>query len=142
MLGNKRDEIKAEEAKGKVETILGAGTRIEGDIYTRGSIRVEGKIKGNIKADGDLFIGEDGKVETEIEARNVVIAGSVNGNILAHQRVELLPTAKVVGDIVTDILKIEEGARFTGSSKPLEDNKVNSQSKKAKEEAAVTKQKN
>lgn len=131
-----------EEEKGKVETILGAGTLIEGDIYTKGSLRVEGQVKGNIKAEGDLFIGEKGVIETEVEARNVVIAGTVNGNITASQKIEILPSGKLTGDIRTRILKIEEGAFFSGASEPLEekDSKLDV-SKKFKDEAAATSKK-
>ncbi|MFW6389772.1 MAG: bactofilin family protein [Halanaerobiales bacterium] len=121
MLGKKRKQKKIEEAKSKVETILGAGTVIEGDISTKGSLRIEGKVKGNIKAEGDLYIGENGKIEKEIKARNVIIAGSVNGNIIAAKKIELLPAGKLKGDIQTKVLKIEEGAVFNGSSKPLND---------------------
>ncbi len=140
MLGKNRNE-KKEEVKGKVETILGSGTVVEGDIHTKGSIRIEGEVKGNIKAEGDLHVGEEGIVKTEIEARNVVIAGTVKGNVIARNRIEILPSGKLEGDIATDILKIEEGALFNGTSKPLKDNKKVEESKKARSEAASTKKK-
>ncbi len=132
-----------EETKGKVETILGAGTLIEGDIFTKGSLRVEGQVKGNIKAEGDLFIGEKGILETEVEARNVIIAGTVSGNITASQKIEILPSGKLTGDIKTKTLKIEEGAFFNGASIPLENKDLKLDvSRKFKDEAAATGQKN
>ncbi len=118
MFGDNQEK-KKEADKGKVETILGSGTNIEGDIHTKGSLRVEGKVTGKIIADGDLFIGEEGKVNTEIEARNVIIAGKINGNVTAKNKLEILPTGKLYGDIKTNIIKIEEGAVFKGSSAPL-----------------------
>lgn len=104
---------------GEIKTIFGSGTRIEGDINTNGSLRVEGEIDGTIKADGDLFVGEEGSVQTEVEARKVVIAGTVKGNVLAHEKLEILPSGYLDGDIKTDTLKIEEGAVFVGSSQTL-----------------------
>lgn len=111
----KEDTVK----KGKVETIMGNGTKIDGDIRTNGSLRVEGEVQGNVKAEGDLFVGESGKVKSEIEAREVVIAGVVEGNVVAHKKLEILPKGKLLGDIKTDKLKIEEGATFIGSSQTL-----------------------
>ena len=121
MFGDKNDNKKKEAEKGKVETILGNGTHIEGDIHTSGSLRVEGKVTGNIEAEGDLFVGEEGKVNTEVKARNVVIAGKVEGNVVAHKKLEILPSGKLYGDIKTKTLKIEEGAVFKGSSAPLDE---------------------
>ncbi|MFW5995760.1 MAG: bactofilin family protein [Halanaerobiaceae bacterium] len=120
----KEDTVK----KGKVETIMGDGTKIDGDIRTNGSLRVEGEIDGNVKAEGDLFVGEGGKVKSEIEAREVIIAGVVEGNVVAHKKLEILPKGKLLGDIKTDKLKIEEGATFIGSSQTL---KKSSGSKKS-----------
>ena len=117
MLGKKKKNKKMEEIKGKVETIIGTGTAMDGDINTKGSLRIEGNIKGNIKTEGDIFIGKSGEVNTTIEARNIVIAGTVKGNIIAEEKVEILPSGNLNGDINAKILKIEEGAIFNGASK-------------------------
>lgn len=109
-----------EASKGKVETILGNGTNLEGDLNTGGSVRIEGKIVGSIKADGDLFVGENGYVKDDVEARSVVIAGKVEGHVRALEKLEILASGKLSGDIQAASLKIEEGAVFVGSSKPLE----------------------
>lgn len=135
MFGDNQEK-KKEAAKGEVETILGSGTNIEGDIYTKGSIRVEGEITGNIKADGDLFVGEDGVVNTEVKARNIIVAGKVEGNVIAKNKLEILPTGRLYGDIKTKTIKIEEGAVFKGSSTPLADS--NKKKKKAKSTAKKT----
>ncbi len=128
---------KEEATRGKVETILGNGTRIEGDISTNGSLRIEGEVVGKIKAKGDLFIGESGKIKNEIEARNIIIAGTVAGNVVAHNKLELLPSSTLSGDVMTETLKIEEGARFVGSSKVL-----NEKSRKKEPDAAKNKDSN
>ncbi len=113
---------KEEANKGKVETIMGNGTKIIGDLETKGSVRVEGEITGKIKAKGDVFVGKAGNIQTEIEARKVVIAGKVEANIVAHKKLEILETGILKGDIKTDKLIIKEGATFIGNSKLLNKN--------------------
>jgi len=123
-----------------VETILGKGTRITGDISTNGSLRIEGQVEGKIKADGDLFVGESGSVKNQIDARNVIIAGKVESNVIAQEKLEILPSGNLRGDIKTNVLKIEEGAKFIGSSnilgdssKPADDDKVENKKKTDKD---------
>ncbi|MFW5998432.1 MAG: bactofilin family protein [Bacillota bacterium] len=105
----------------KMETVLGEGTDINGNINTKGSLRIEGKFEGEIKAEGDLYVGESGLVDSEVKAKKVVIAGEIKGNITATEKIELLSKGKIRGNIVTDILKVEEGATFIGSSKKIND---------------------
>lgn len=146
MFGKKKKQKKMEEAKGKVATILRNGTII-GDLFTKGSLRIEGKIKGVIKAEGDLFVGVEGVLNTQIEARNVIIAGTVNGDIIANGKIELLKSGKLKGNIRAKSIKIEEGAYFAGESKPMDNQKnidvseKDDVSKKAKKEVAVGKEK-
>lgn len=121
MFGEKGEE-KGSKGNG-METILGEGTEFEGNIDTRGSLRIEGNFNGKIKAEGDLFIGESGYVNSEIDARKVIIAGEVKGNIKASEKIELLSAGKINGDIVTKILKVEEGATFIGSSEKINGDK-------------------
>lgn len=99
----------------KMETILGKGTYGEGVLTASGSIRVDGAFKGEIKTEGDLVIGEDGKVEAAIRARNVYLAGCLNGNVQAEGKLEITVTGKLTGDIVVGDLVIDEGAFFNGN---------------------------
>jgi cytoskeletal protein CcmA (bactofilin family) len=112
MFGKKNNED-----RGKVETIIGNGTKVEGDISTKGSLRVEGEVIGKIVAEGDLFIGEDGNINSQIKARKVIVAGKVKGNVVASDKFELLAKGELEGDIKSKVLKIEEGAKFVGNSK-------------------------
>ena len=116
--------------EGEVKTILGKGTKIKGDIITKGSLRIEGELEGQIKSKGDIFIGEEGVVRSGIEGKKVVIAGKVKGNITAKEKLELLSSGNIIGDITTNLLKIEEGATFVGSSKMV--NNKNNENKKIK----------
>lgn len=119
MLSKKKEDKKEKIAKGTVETILGEGTSIEGDLRTKGSLRLEGEFKGNIKAVGDIFVGKKGKLETKIKARKVSLAGIVHGDIIATEKIEILSSGKLYGNIQAPSLKIEEGAVFSGLSKVL-----------------------
>ncbi|MFW5788128.1 MAG: bactofilin family protein [Bacillota bacterium] len=113
-----------------VKTVFGKGTKIVGDLETKGSVRVEGEITGKLKAEGDVFIGESGIIKTEIEARKVVIAGKINADIIAHEKLEILSKGALEGDIKCDNLIIEEGASFVGNSSRLKDkNNVTSHNK-------------
>lgn len=127
--------------RGKVETILGEGTKIKGDISTKGSLRIEGKVSGKIKAEGDLFVGESGKIKSEIKARKVIIAGDVEGNV-DTTKLELLSKGKLNGDISTDTLKIEEGAVFIGTSNLKEKQNSKSDAKNNNKKSNVSKDDN
>ncbi len=113
---NKEEEIKKDE----INTIFGQQTEFDGELRTKGSIRIEGKITGTIDADGDVFVGESGAVSSNIEARKVVIAGKVDGNVTANDKLEILQTGTLKGDIKAKKLVVEEGAQFIGKSEPLE----------------------
>lgn len=138
MFGKKNKKKKI--SRDKVETILGSGI-ILGDIHIKGSLRIEGKVKGSIKAEGDLFIGKNGQVSEKIVAQKVIIAGKVKGNVIATKRIEILPEGELTGDIQTKSLVVNEGAVFLGMSKPLnEKNKTIDFAEKVKKEAAAGKE--
>lgn len=141
MFGKKKKNKNNKASKDKVETILGSGI-ILGDIHIKGSLRIEGKVKGSIKAEGDLYIGKNGQVSEKIVAQKVIVAGKIKGNVIATKRIEILPGGELTGDIQTNSLVINEGAIFLGMSKPLNDkNKTIDFTEKVKEEAAASKQK-
>jgi cytoskeletal protein CcmA (bactofilin family) len=82
-----------------VNSTIGEGSVFEGKFYISGSLRIDGKFEGEIRTDEELVVGESGKVKTDIDAKSVVIAGVVIGNITASEEVRLLETGKVLGDI-------------------------------------------
>ncbi len=100
----------------KVETIIGKGSKFDGKLYITGSLRVEGRVEGEVKAGGDVFVGEEGLIVASMQARNVVIAGEVQGNVDALEKLEIVPSGKLFGDIVISKLVIEDGATFKGKS--------------------------
>jgi cytoskeletal protein CcmA (bactofilin family) len=105
-------------ANPKLETILGPGTEIDGNIKTSESIRVDCKIKGEINAES-IVIGENGVVMGDIVANHVTIAGKVKGNVTANTALELLPSGHIIGDIRSNKLIISDGATFEGNCQML-----------------------
>jgi len=107
--------------KDDMNTVFGRQSLFDGEITTKGSIRVEGEITGTINADGNVFIGETGQIHSDIEGCEVVIGGKVEGDIIARNKLTILKTGILKGDIKAKKLEIEEGARFIGKSSPLLD---------------------
>ena len=99
-----------------VGTVIGDDTTIDGKIHSKGTLRVDGCVKGEVKADDSVIIGPTGEVEATVEAKLVTISGKVQGNITATERLELQPTCEILGDIETaeGALVIESGARIEG----------------------------
>ena len=97
-----------------INSTIGEGSSFEGKFYISGSLRIDGKFEGDIKTDEELVVGEKGKVKTNINAKSVVVAGIVIGNIKAKQEVTLLETGKVCGDIETPMLTIQKGVMTHG----------------------------
>lgn len=102
----------------KLETILGPGTEIDGNVKTSESIRIDCKIKGEINAE-TIVIGEHGVVMGDINANHVTVAGKVKGNVTATITLELLPSGHIIGDIRSNKLVISDGATFEGNCQML-----------------------
>lgn len=98
----------------KLETFVGAGTEIEGNIRTNEVVRVDGRIKGEVSAES-IVIGQNGVILGDVTANKVTVAGKVKGNISAAALLEILPTGQVMGDIRSHKLVISDGACFEGS---------------------------
>ena len=96
-------------------TMLGEGTVLEGSLSVPHSIHIDGTVKGKIDTTEDLIVGANGIIQADITARSANIAGKVTGNLSAEERVELLSTSSLNGDLRTRELVIEEGAVFQGN---------------------------
>lgn len=97
--------------------IIRNGTELTGDIVCKGDIRIDGKLVGNLKADGKVVVGENGIVEGNIECAYATLSGGLKVNITVNELLTLKSTANLVGEIVTNKLQIEPGANFSGSCK-------------------------
>lgn len=97
-----------------ITTILGQGCVVNGDFTVKQSARIDGEIQGDVYVAGTLIMGTGARVDGNIEADEAIIGGDVVGNILAQSKVELTVTAKVIGDITTNVIVIDENAIFQG----------------------------
>ena len=93
---------------------IGAGTIVEGKIKTQGSIRIDGKMIGEISAGESLAVGNTGDVEGNVVAKNVTIGGGLKGTVMAAEKLVFEAKAVVKGDIRAGKLVIDEGAIFDG----------------------------
>lgn len=105
---------------GKIDTLIGVGTTIEGHIQASGILRVEGRIRGEVVSEGDVIVGEKGDIRANIKARHVTVAGKVQGNISASGRMHLIASGQLLGDVEAATVIIEEGAHFKGTCKMTE----------------------
>ncbi len=95
---------------------IGKAVRIVGQIYTKEDLNVDGDVEGTIEStDNKVTIGTTGRVQASVKAREVVIFGQVQGNVEAADKVDIRREAKLVGDITTARISIEDGALFKGS---------------------------
>jgi cytoskeletal protein CcmA (bactofilin family) len=99
------------------DTLVGEGSQFEGRIKSEASLRIEGMVTGDTECTGDVTVGEHGVVKSNIIARNIIIAGSVHGNIMAKGILKITATGKLYGNMTAASLMIEEGGIFQGSSK-------------------------
>lgn len=102
-------------APGGFNAILDRGSEFEGKLTFEGTVRIDGKFKGEIHSDANLVVGESGKVEADVNVASISISGEVRGNITASMKVEVHPPAVVHGNIKTPSLLIEEGSFFEGN---------------------------
>ena len=95
---------------------IGKAVKIVGQIYTKEDLNVDGDVEGTIEStDNKVTIGTTGRVQASVKAREVVIFGQVQGNVEAADKVDIRREAKLVGDITTARISIEDGALFKGS---------------------------
>ena len=97
-------------------TVLGRTVVIQGQLTAGEDLLIDGQFEGTIKLDSHcLTVGTEGHVKAEVRARQMIILGSVEGNLVAREKVEIRRTGHVVGDLVAGTVAIEEGAYFKGS---------------------------
>jgi len=109
MMGIKKSER-------SIDTIISKDTVIEGKITLPTSLRVDGKIYGEIECGGIVYIGKGAYVEPVIRAKNIVIAGEVKGDVIASEKVRIEPSGKLIGSISSKGIVIEDGGTFNGTS--------------------------
>lgn len=101
---------------GEITTLLGRGASFEGKLTFEGTVRIDGKFKGSVFSDDVLIIGEGAHVEAEIDIGEIIIQGTLVGNVRAKRGIEVLAPGRVKGDLTTPSLQIEKGVIFEGRS--------------------------
>ena len=115
----KRSKEKVSKPVETIDTLIGSGTVLQGDLEFTGGLRVDGHIKGHVSAQdsnkGTLVLSESGVIEGDVNVPHVVVNGTVNGNIASSAHVELQASAKVTGDIHYKAVEMELGAMLNGN---------------------------
>jgi cytoskeletal protein CcmA (bactofilin family) len=101
-------------APGSGYSLFDSQLTVTGDIETDGSVRIDGRMFGNIRRADTVVIGVGATMTGNINARDVVIGGTLTGNLSATDRVELQPTAIVTGDVITQLVLVQEGGVVNG----------------------------
>ncbi len=96
------------------ETVVGPSVKIQGDLNSEGNIRIEGGVVGKVQTTQSVHIGEAAKLSADVQAGNAIVAGEVQGNIKVTGNLILQGTARIAGDISCAILRVEDGAQFSG----------------------------
>jgi cytoskeletal protein CcmA (bactofilin family) len=115
MFGKKQQGSKPQS---RIDSLIGAGTKIEGNVTFSGGLRVDGEIRGNVSAenggDSTLVVSEQARIEGQIDVAHVVINGTVVGPVSATESLELQPSARVTGDVEYHRLEMQQGAVVQG----------------------------
>lgn len=97
-----------------VVSVIAPGLTVLGDMECDGTVRVEGRVEGSIRASKSVVVGKNGHVTGDVETQDVVIAGAVVGTVSGASRVELQESCRIEGDIRSRRIKLEEGGQVEG----------------------------
>ncbi len=97
-----------------IATIIGPGSKLKGELHSKGTVRIEGEVEGRIECEDTIVIHESGHVKADLIAAQIIISGTVEGNSFAHERLEITNQAKVIGNITAPRISIAEGVIFEG----------------------------
>ena len=98
-----------------VISIIGPGMKVVGDCTTEGTIRIEGRVEGNVRAGKAVVVGKDGVVEGSVVTQDSVVSGRIKGTLTADSRLEVHATARIEGEIHARRMQLEEGAILNGT---------------------------
>jgi cytoskeletal protein CcmA (bactofilin family) len=103
---------------GRIDSLIGMSTRIEGDVYFKGGLRIDGHVKGNVVGESGqpnmLIISEQAKVEGEVRGAHLVVNGEIVGPVYSTELLELQPKARIIGDVSYKMLEMHGGALVSG----------------------------
>ena len=123
--------------RGEMNAFMGGETFFEGKLSYTGAVRLDGRFKGEIQSDDTLIVGETARVEGEIHVGTAIIQGEIVGNVYAKERVELHHPGRMIGDITTPSVVIDDGAIFEGKCKMKEKKEDKKGQKKEKDDKGI-----
>jgi cytoskeletal protein CcmA (bactofilin family) len=97
-----------------INTIIGPNTSVSGNLEVDGFIRVDGNVRGDVTAQGRVVIGEDARMRSNISGTAVTVGGVVHGNVLASERLTVLSTGLIIGDVITRRIQADDGCLIHG----------------------------
>ena len=104
-----------------INTIIGKGSSITGNLKINGFVRLDGDIDGNLETDGNIIIGDSARIKGDVKAKAVIVGGIVVGNILAQESAKLLSNSAVLGDVISRKVQVEDKATFHGHCISIKD---------------------
>ena len=109
---------KASKPQNRIDSLIGATTRIEGNVFFSGGLRVDGMVRGNVAAlpeqPGTLVISAEARIDGEVQATHIVVSGAINGPVHATETLELQSGSRVKGDVYYKSIEIQQGAVVEG----------------------------
>ncbi len=104
-----------------INTIIGKGSAISGNMKVNGFIRVDGDIDGSLETDGNVIVGENARIRGDLTAKSVIIGGIIKGNIKAAESVKVLAEAAVIGDNISRKVQVDGSAVIHGHCISIKD---------------------
>ena len=103
-----------------INAFLGSNTEFEGKLSFTGTVRIDGRFKGEICTEGTLIVGETALIQSNVHVTHIIISGEIRGNIVADKRIEIHAPGKVFGNIQAPTVVIDEGVIFEGNCRMQE----------------------
>ncbi|UCZ53880.1 polymer-forming cytoskeletal protein [Bacillus shivajii] len=110
MFSNKKDEKKLDE----VSTVIGEETTFTGTLEVNSSIRIDGKVYGDVKCNGDVTVGQEGYIEKQLTARNLFLAGKIQGDVKIEGKIHIYDSGSLDGKAEMNTIVIDENGHFNG----------------------------
>ncbi len=100
-----------------IKSFIAEGVELKGQLFSTGSIRVDGVIDGELDVKGDLVVGNTGVIKGEVKVENIMLSGKLEGNLAASGKVEISSSGQMIGDVKCHVFTIEEGGVIDGTTK-------------------------
>jgi len=106
-----------------IDTLIGEHSRFNGELSFEGAVRIDGKFEGNIRStnDGTLIVSESAEITGEVDVPNLLLHGTVRGNVRATKSLKIGPTGRLNGDVEYNLVTLSEGAAVNGRCNRIED---------------------